>query len=157
VNSFGKDFQNTKSSVKSIIFSDQFKLSLSEKERGWLKQHPVVKLGIDRAFPPFGSINEKDEYIGFSADMMRMIEHRLGFKFDVKTDIPWNETMEMAKTGEIDMISALVDSKQRQSFLNFSDTYIENPTIIISDAEENGYIGSLKNLNGIMKAIKYPF
>ena len=154
VKTFGKSFQNTESSVKSIIFSDQFKISLSEKERAWLDQHPVIKLGIDRAFPPFGSINEENEYIGFSADMMRMIEHRLGFKFDIKIDAPWNKTMEMAKAGEIDMISALVNSKKRQEFLDFSDSYIKNPTIIISDAEKNGYIGSLKNLNGLKVAIE---
>ncbi len=154
VNSFGKDFQNTESSVKSIIFSDQFKLSLSEEERSWLKQHPVIKLGIDRAFPPFGSINEKNEYIGFSADMMKMIEHRLGLKFDIEVHIPWGKTMEMAKKGEIDMISALVNSEQRQKFLIFSESYIKNPTIIISDAEENGYVGSLKKLNGLKVAIE---
>ncbi len=154
VKTFGKSFQNTESSVKSIIFSDQFKISLSEKERVWLDQHPVIKLGIDRAFPPFGSINEENEYIGFSADMMKMIEHRLGLKFDIKIDAPWNKTMEMAKAGEIDMISALVHSNKREEFLSFSDPYIKNPTIIINDAEKNGYIGSLKNLNGLKVAIE---
>ncbi len=154
VKTLGKGFQNTESSVKSIIFSDKFKLSLTEQERSWLKQHPVIKLGIDRAFPPFGSINEKHEYVGFSADIMRVIEHRLGLNFDIKIDDPWNKTMEMAKAGEIDMISALVNSKQRQKFLIFSDSYIKNPTIIINDAEVNGYIGSLKNLNGKKVAIE---
>lgn len=151
---FGNNFTKTKSSVKEIIYNNEFELKLTEKEKDWLQQNPVIKLGIDRAFPPFGSITEDREYVGFSADIMRMIEYRLGFKFDIKIDAPWNETMKMAKTGEIDMISALVSSKQRQKFLNFSSPYIKNPTIIINNAEINGYIGSLKNLNGRKVAIE---
>jgi len=149
-----KSLQNTESSIQNIIFNDQFNIQLTEKERSWLKQHPVIKLGIDRAFPPFGSINDDNQYIGFSADILRVLEHRLGLKFDVNIDIPWNETMEKAKAGEIDMVSALVDSEQRRKFLNFSKSYIKNPTIIISDADDSGYIGSLKNLKGKKVAIE---
>ncbi len=151
---FGDDFINKRSSVLNIITTDKFELSLTEKESLWLNQQPVIKLGIDRAFPPFGSITEDRTYVGFSADIMRIIEHRLGFKFDIQKDTPWNKTMEMAKAGEIDMISALVSSKKRKVFLDFSDPYIKNPTIIISDAEKNGYIGSLKNLKGKTVAIE---
>ncbi len=151
---FGNSFQNTESSIKNIIYNNQFKIELTDQERNWLKQNPVIKLGIDRAFPPFGSITKDQEYIGFSADIMRMIEYRLGFKFDIKIDAPWDKTMRMAKTGQVDMISALVNSEQRQKFLNFSDSYIKNPTIIINDALKNGYIGSLKNLNGKKVAIE---
>jgi len=151
---FGSSFKNTETSLENIIYNDKFQLELTDKEAKWLEQNPIVKLGIDRAFPPFGLITKDSEYIGFSADIMRMIEHRLGFKFDIKIDTPWNETLEMAKAGEIDMISALVNSEQRQEFLDFSSSYINNPTIIINDAEVNGYIGSLKNLNGQKVAIE---
>jgi ABC-type amino acid transport substrate-binding protein len=43
-------------------------------------------MGIDRAFPPFGSISQDDEYIGFSADFMRIIEHRLNIEFIIDKD-----------------------------------------------------------------------
>ena len=151
---FGNSFSNTSSSVQSIIYSKNYELKLSDDEKLWLKNHPVVKLGIDRAFPPFGSITKDNEYVGFSADIMRMIEYRLGLKFDIKINAPWNETMQMARAGKIDMISALVNSKERQKFLNFSTSYIKNPTIIINDRQQNGYIGSLKNLNGKRVAIE---
>lgn len=151
---FGNNFSSTPSSIDNIIYNKQFKLKLSDKEKDWLQKNPVITLGIDRAFPPFGSITKDKKYVGFTADIMRIIEHRLGFKFDIKTDTPWNETIKMAKAGEINMISALVDSKQRQKFLNFSKSYIKNPTIIVNDTDNNGYIGSLKNLKGHTVAIE---
>jgi len=151
---FGSNFSSTSSSVESIINNDNFELKLSNIEKEWLQKNPIITLGIDRAFPPFGSINKDNEYVGFSADIMSMIEYRLGLKFDIKKNTPWNETIEMAKTGKIDMISALVDSKQRQEFLNFSKSYIKNPNIIISKTDKYGYIGSLKNLKGRTVAIE---
>ena len=122
---FGNSFQNTESSIKNIIYNNRFEIELTDQERDWLKQKPVIKLGIDRAFPPFGSITKDQEYIGFSADVMRMIEHRLGFKFDIKIDAPWDKTMRMAKAGQVDMISALVNSEQRQKFLNIKNQFVD--------------------------------
>lgn len=153
--SFAETLQtNSEAQVKRIIYNESFTLDLSNDEKSWLNDNSTIRLGIDRAFPPFGSITKDHEYIGFSADIMRIVEHRLGITFDVAKDAPWNETMKMAKAGEIDMISALVNSKQRQQFLTFTSPYISNPTIIINDGEVNGYIGSLKNLKGKKVAIE---
>ena len=144
----------TQTDIESIIYSDDFTLDLSVDEKSWLKENSTIHLGIDRAFPPFGSITENHEYIGFSADIMRIVEYRLGIEFNIEKDVPWNETMDMARAGKIDMISALVNSKQRQKFLEFTPAYITNPTIIINDGEANGYIGSLKNLKWKKVAIE---
>lgn len=62
--------------------------------------------------------------------------------------------MQMAKSGELDIISALVNTKQRQRFLDFTSPFAINPTIIISDALSNGYVRSLENLKGHKVAIE---
>jgi len=111
------------SNLESLIYSNNYELNLSSAEKEWLKNNSVIKLGIDRAFPPFGSITDENEYIGFSADYMRFIEHRLNIKFDIYKDAPWNETMRLAKSGELDVVAALVNTKARQEFLNFSPPF----------------------------------
>lgn len=68
--------------------ADNISLPLSKAERLWLKEHPVIRLGIDRAFPPFGSIKD-NTYIGFAADYMTLIAERLGITFDIQKDVPW--------------------------------------------------------------------
>lgn len=145
---------NADNNIEHIIYNDSYVLELSDKEQSWLQSNPRLKLGIDRAFPPFGSITSFDEYIGFSADIMRIIEHRLNINFDFNTTATWNETIQMARSGDLDIIAALVNTKQRQDFLAFTKPYVNNPTVIISDAINKGYIGSLENLNGKKVAVE---
>lgn len=122
--------------------------TLSPSEKQWLIENPVIRLGIDRAFPPFGSITDSNEYVGFTADYMNLISERLGIQFDAAKDASWNETIKLAKSGEIDMIAGLVNTKERQSYLDFTPSYVKTPTIIINDGLKNGYLGGIKNLNG---------
>lgn len=128
--------------------------SLSPSEKQWLIENPVIKLGIDRAFPPFGSITEQNEYIGFTADYMNLISERLGIKFEVFKDAHWNETISLAKSGQIQMIAGLVNTPARQSYLDFSPVYIETPTIIINDGLKNGYVGKISNLQNKTVAVE---
>ncbi len=141
-------------SIDNIIYGNDYTLDLTDQEKQWLSEHPVIRLGIDRAFPPFGSITSDNEYIGFSADFMRMIEYRLKIKFDIVKDAPWGETMQMAEAGELDMVSALVNTKARQKFLEFTKPFALNPTVIINNGLSNGYIGSIDKLNGKKVAIE---
>ncbi len=141
-------------SINDVIFNDDFELTLNPQEQTWLKAHPVIRLGIDRDFPPFGSITADNEYVGFTADFMRLIEHRLNIKFDIAKDKSWHETINLARNGQLDMIAALVNTRERQQFLVFSEPYVNNPTIIINDGLKNGYIGSIDNLNNKKIAIE---
>lgn len=145
---------STKDKIDKIVQSKHYKIDLSDQEKTWLKKNSKIKMGIDRDFPPFGSITDENEYIGFSADFMRIIEKRLNIEFIIFKDATWNETMELAKSGQLDVVSALVNTKTRRKFLDFTSPFVENPTIIISDALSNGYIESLDNLKGERVAIE---
>ncbi len=140
--------------IEDILYHDKFSLDLTEEEKLWLKVNPVVYLGIDRAFPPFGAITDNQQYIGFTADIMQMISYRLGFTFYIEKEASWEETIELAKKGQIDMIAALVDTPQRRDYLQFTAPFIKTPTIIINDGLKNGYVGSLEKLKGKRVAIE---
>ena len=152
--SISKSLSNADNNIEHVIFNDRYDLELNDKELAWLKSNPSLKLGIDRAFPPFGSINSFDEYVGFSADIIRMIEHRLSINFEFDTTAIWNETIQMAKSGELDIVAAIVNTNERQEYLAFTKPYVSNPTVIISDAINKGYIGTLDNLKGKKVAVE---
>ncbi len=152
--SITSNLNNTDSNTKNIIYTNNYELDLNADEKKWLKNNPSIKIGIDRAFPPFGYINENDEYVGFSADLMKIIEYRLKLRLKMDKTATWNETMQMAKAGELDLVSGLVDTKLRQQFLTFTKPYISNPTVIISDAIHKGYIGSLEKLKNKKVAVE---
>ncbi len=141
-------------SIHNIIYNDGYSVPLTAQERQWIDQNPIVQLGVDRAFPPFGSINNDNNYIGFSADYIRIIEHRTGLNFHIEKDASWGETMELAILGKLDMLVGLVKTAEVQQVLDFTDSYIKRNTVIINVGKKHGFIGSLKYLNNKKIAIE---
>ncbi|NOR81050.1 MAG: diguanylate cyclase, partial [Methyloprofundus sp.] len=129
------------------------KLNLSTQEQAWLKQHPIIRLGVDRHFPPYEWLDKQNDYKGIAADFLHLIEQRVGIHFDIVSyKNSWNEILEGAQAGKIDMLSCLVSTKNREKYLNFSPAYINSSAVIIAE-QSQGYINSLNQLSGSSVAI----
>ena len=142
----------TESQLASFIHSEPPRLRLSEQERAWLRAHPAVRLGIDRDFAPYEWLSPAGEHVGLAADLMRLLQQRLGVKFAVAKNKTWQETLEMARRGELDMVAAAVKTPDREQYLSFTAPYASNPAIIIND-DRQGYIGNLERLAGKRVAV----
>lgn len=127
--------------------------TLSSQVQQWLTEHPVIRVGIDSDFAPYEWINEQGEYVGLAAEYIRLLEQRLGVSFEIIHDKPWHEIMAMAKRGELDMLSCLNQTDNRDEHLGFTAPYVSNPVVIVN-ANRNGYIGSLENLKGKTVAVE---
>lgn len=133
--------------LSSFIFNTQSSLNLTSTERDWLAHHPVIRVGIDRNFPPYEWIDEKGNYVGMVAEHLSMIERKLGVKFAIIKDKPWYQILNAAKHDQLDMIAGAVKTPDRQQYLNFSMPYVSAPAVIIGN-DSVGYIGSLHLLSG---------
>ena len=131
--------------VRSPGMTDTSDAPLSRGEQAWLKDHPIIRLGIDPDFAPYEWINERGQYVGIAADYIALLEKRLGIKFEVVKDKSWSEILQMAKRGELDMLSAAVKTPEREQYLLFSAPYVKTPIIIIDDGQQ-GFAGSLERL-----------
>jgi len=129
-------------------------VNLTKQELEWLQQHPVIRLGIDRNFAPYEWIDEEGHYDGIAANYIKLFEQRLAVRFDViKDKATWRDVLDAAKKGEMDMLSCLVKTAEREGFLNFSAPYLSSSAVIITE-QSNGYIGALKHLEGKRVAIQ---
>jgi diguanylate cyclase (GGDEF)-like protein/PAS domain S-box-containing protein len=124
---------------------DSIPFILTQNEKNWIKVHPIIKVGVDKDYAPYEWL-EGDEYKGVVVDYMKRIEKIVGIEFHIVKNKSWNEIINMAKTGEIDMITSVVETPERSTYLNFTHFYRKTPTIII-DNGNNGFIGGLKYLN----------
>lgn len=136
-----------------IIYDSQTQLALSTEELVWLQQHPVIRVGIDRDFAPYEWIDKQGRYVGMTADYLRLIERRLKVRFDIVKDKPWPEILDMAKRGELDILSNAVKTPEREHYLRFTQPYFHHPIIIIT-ANSRGYVGDLKHLHGKRVAVE---
>jgi diguanylate cyclase (GGDEF)-like protein/PAS domain S-box-containing protein len=131
--------------LEKFFYKNNLKLTLSHEEEQWLRAHPVIRLGIDRDFAPYEWIDGTNHYNGLIADYMRLIEAKLGIKFDIIKDKSWSEVLELAEQGQIDMIAAAVKTPKRSSYLDFTEKYIGNPAVIVSKSAD-GFVGTLQRL-----------
>jgi diguanylate cyclase (GGDEF)-like protein/PAS domain S-box-containing protein len=118
---------------------------LTQNEKDWISKHPIIKVGVDRDYAPYEWL-ENGEYKGVAVDYMKRIEKIVGIEFQIVKNKSWNEIINMAKNGEIDMITSIVQTPERSKYLDFTEFYRKCPVIII-DRGNNGFIGGLKYLN----------
>ncbi len=142
--------------LQDFIYSDNRSIILTPEERQWLDKRSNIRLGVDADSPPYQWINEQDEYTGHIADYIRIIERRLGIKFEIVRETEHAKLLEMARSGELEMIAGIESTQYSEQFLNFSAPFIETPVIIINDVA-NAFIGGLENLRHKRVAVEKGF
>ena len=140
--------------IKSFIYPENtHQYTLSEQEQKWLHDHPVIRIGIDQNFAPYEWIDDEGEYIGLAADFIHLIKQQLDIDVEIIQKEAWYEVLDLARGGELDMLSIAVKTAERESFLNFSSPYASSMAVIIN-RKSQGYIGNLSNLKGKRVAIQ---
>ena len=120
---------------------------LSEDEKAWLAEHPVLKLGYDIDWPPIEQIDKNGRYVGLAPDFFSIMAQRLGIAIEPVAPTNWASMLSLAKKGELDLMSAVVQTPQRDEFLDFTNPYLTFPMVVVT-REEVTYISDMSDLNG---------
>lgn len=123
-------------------------LSLTDKERAWLDEHPLIRLGYDPDYLPLEFIDKNGKYAGMVADYLALIEQRLDFKFQIVPNIEtWFQAISMAKGRQVDAIPLLTQSSERNKYLTFTRPYVNYLRVIIT-RDDHPFITGLSDLAG---------
>jgi len=122
-------------------------IQLTPQERQWLAAHPVIRVAPDPDFQPIESINENGQLVGISADYLKLLEQKLGIRFEMVPVSDWDDAISKAKSREADMYSAATKSAARSKYMLFTSPHIELPGVIIVRSDAGDY-SSLDQLNG---------
>ena len=105
-------------------------VELSNEEKNWITQHPIITLGVDAYRAPF--IIENNGFIsGYDKDILTLINKKTGANFQL-TPGNWKDMVEKAIKKEIDGLSTSVVHKERENYFNFSDTYASTQKYLIT-------------------------
>ncbi|MDB6124694.1 MAG: Histidine kinase [Pedosphaera sp.] len=130
-------------------------VSLSEPEKAWLQQHPVVYWGVDPYWPPFSSLDEQGRASGINVEIVELIAKRTGLNVRLVKTATWSETLRKTSTGEIHFIGGIARTEKRERLqnLHFSEAYCSFPTAIIT-RKDMPFLTSLNEL--VSKKIALP-
>jgi PAS domain S-box-containing protein len=129
-------------------------IALTQEERAWLAQNHTVRVSSGN-FPPF-IIRQGQAVSGIVIDYLRLISDRTGITFEyVEPGIPFADYLEGVKaiSGPVDLISCMMRTPKRETYLSFSKDYLNTPRMIFT-RKNTGIISGLADFVG--KKIAVP-
>jgi PAS domain S-box-containing protein len=127
-------------------------VALTPEEHAWLQEHPVIQLAPDPDFRPIEYFDETGAYRGAAADIVRLLEARLGIRLTIVHLKNWDEVMDRFQRHEVDLLGAIVRTPNRETFALFTDTLVSVPGGIFTRAETPGRL-TLADLAGRKVAV----
>jgi ABC-type amino acid transport substrate-binding protein len=83
----------------------------------------TIKVGLNAEYPPFESVDENGNIVGFDPDIMSAIADAAGFEYEL-VNTRWDGIFVALASGEFDaVISAATITPERQETVDFSDPY----------------------------------
>ncbi len=160
--------------ISIFLFSVSYTkpLVLTEKEKLWLKNHPIIKVGADNNFAPFEFVDENGVFKGVTADYLKEMQEYINIalnkkrkaefnttphdkdeiRFDIVKDKKWSSILKMARGKELDLISCIVETQDRKKYLDFTSVYLTFPMVIVTN-KATGFIHNLSDLKGRSVAV----
>ncbi|QHC94983.1 hybrid sensor histidine kinase/response regulator [Pseudomonas sp. R84] len=132
--------------------AEQSRVQLSASEREWLEQHPVVRVGAIEDFAPLTFFDADGRFSGLSAQLLNLISQRSGLKFDIVRGASLDRQIEQLKAGELDVLPVVTPSSERETELQFTRAYLNNPFVLVSANTAQGPL-NLDDLAGKRLAI----
>ena len=131
---------------------DEGVFSFTQNEQRWLAEHPVIRIAPDPSFAPIEWFNQQGAYNGITADYVALLEQKLGVRFEVIQGENWSDILAMAKAREVDALSAVIRTAQREEYLAFSKPYFFSTRAIFSNQNLSN-IETVEDLKGYKVAV----
>ncbi|MBX8470820.1 MULTISPECIES: ATP-binding protein [unclassified Pseudomonas] len=113
----------------------QSQVSLSDSEQQWLDQHPVVRVGAIDDFAPLTFFDADGRFSGLAAQLLNLISQRSGLTFEVVRGRSLDRQVEQLKSGALDLLPVLTPSRERETKMLFTRSYVNSPFVLIADSK----------------------
>jgi len=100
------------------------KLQLSEVEKRWIQEHPIIRVANQKDWPPF-DFNESGKPKGFVIDYIKLLSRKAGFKINFISGFYWTDLIELFKQKKIDVMPVFYKNDDRMKFTLYSMPYFE--------------------------------
>jgi len=125
---------------------------LTDEEKVWLRDHPIIRVAHDPGWPPVEFADSKGNPSGMTGDYLELIEQRLAIKFERVTHLSWQEAYTRLRKWEIDMTTSVAVTPERSKFWIFTKPYMKIPIVIFAQSNVT-YISNMRELAGKKIAI----
>ncbi|PKM93746.1 MAG: histidine kinase [Firmicutes bacterium HGW-Firmicutes-1] len=132
-------------SVNTNCIAKTTELELTEDEKTFIKEHPLIHLGIDPQFVPFEFIDSDGSYKGIASDYIKLLSEKIGIGMVIERDLTWEEAYELAVEKRIDVLPCVSKTTEREQYFLFSEPYYSFQRVIVVN-ESNNTINGLEDI-----------
>ncbi|MBF0528746.1 MAG: transporter substrate-binding domain-containing protein, partial [Deltaproteobacteria bacterium] len=128
---------------------DSNRIVLTSAEEQWLRDHPKIRIGVDRDWPPFEFVDAQGRYQGMASDYLETLGRTLGISTERVAGLSWTDVSSKAANAEplIDMVPCAVPTTNQTRAFLFSRPYQTFPWVVLM-RKEAPMIGELRDLYG---------
>jgi polar amino acid transport system substrate-binding protein len=88
------------------------------------------------------------ELVGLGPDLVKSMSEELSIPMNLRRFGNWQNVQKKARNGEIDMIVSVYKNNEREEYLEFSDPYLSQPTVILVEKGKEFTFSSWDSLIG---------
>lgn len=137
----------------NICYAIDYSINWTEEELNFIKDNPVIRLGVDPKFVPFEFIDEDGEYKGITADYLSLISKKTGLEFEVEKGLSWPEAYDLALARDLDGLPAVGKTKEREENFVLSEPYYYFKRVIVTRDTDTS-ISGMEDLEGLAVAVQ---
>jgi polar amino acid transport system substrate-binding protein len=141
--------------LDTLPLRQAIKLSLTKSQQQWLQAHPNLSVGAMESWPPFDYVDEDGNAVGIGADIVKELNHRLGFRLHIVSG-KWNDIYQATAHKKLDMIMDITPKPSREPLFNFTSLYLDVPHIIIARKDQT-FLRTEDDLQGMVLALEEGF
>ncbi len=131
-------------------------LSLTQQERAWLAEHPVINVRVSTSYPPFEFLKD-GIYQGLAYDYLMLIGERTGLNFRTAPEMPWKDALQsLQDRNGVDLILLITHTQDREASMNFTRDYITFPEVIFT-RRSGVFVSGQEDLQGLLVATENDF
>ncbi len=122
-------------------------VALNPEERSHLLDQQPLRLCVDPQWMPYEYLDDEGHYGGVIADIHHALAKRLDVTLEILPTATWAESLQAAREGRCDLLSAAVETPERRSFLRFTPAFLDVP-LVIATREDQPFIDSILDVSG---------
>ena len=105
----------------------------TQQELVWLDKKQTLAYVYDPDWAPFEWKNDINTHTGIIADIMSILGERTGIEFIPRHTDTWKESVDLVKSEEVPMFSAITQNSAREEYLDFTDKDIFTyPAVLVT-------------------------
>lgn len=116
-------------------------LDLTSEERAWIANNSSISVAYDPFYAPYSFLGNKGAYTGLAPELFTRISELTGLTFEAAAVRDWQDILDKARTGQIDVVATIFNTEERRKFLEFTSPYLPTPLVIMARTGDYGILG----------------